>query len=365
MKWRAVRADAGYILRHWSRSGQAVVISIIVPLILLGAFGLLFQGGAAEPPVLHVHDPLDTNETRAVIARLHADGLVTVRPGDEPPVDIVPWMQAGGLAGSLVFGTVTHTEDEGRSELQYHLVVPEDDAHDGRVLIAAVERALDPDEDAEDPTGLVVDTVPVGPEPRYLTFLLPGILGLSIALSGIAAGFSSMTELRHMGLLQRLQASPLRKSEWLLGRMLGSVAIGFVAATVLVGVAWLLEPGGFRVGLWTALLVVGGTLVFAGLGTLLGLVVARPEVGTAILNLALLPLVLLSGTFFSLDQIPAAIRWLSVVSPLTHLTAGLRSDMLHGTGPASDATGSVLIVFAMALIVLVIGSRLIRWTERD
>lgn len=237
------------------------------------------------------------------------------------------------------------------------LVVDASNARDA----AAIRNAVAASSVAASPAP--VEEVRIAPPPTYGAFLLPGVIGLTVLTVGLPLGFASVVELRQQGLMERLAVSPMSRRSWLLARMAGASIVALGSATVLVVVAWLalrLHP---TLSVAAILLVVAGTLVFSGLGALLGGAVRRPETGSALLNLLLLPIVLLSGSFFDVGLLPGPLRWASLVSPLTHLNEGLRLSMLEGETMAALLHAGALAL--LAAILLLAGARFVRWTARE
>lgn len=344
MNVAAIRADSAYVLRSWARSRSGVAVSLGMPLILLLALGFLVQPAAPAAATVDVVDLAGTPEARRVVDALLASEAFAAREAATP---------SGEARGEVAL-------PPGFAGAPGDVRVAADGAELGDALAATIEAAL-----ARDPAaaGILVDPLPVAEPTSYATFLLPGVLGLTVLMTGLPTGFTSVVELRHAGLLERLAVSPMTKREWLLARMLGASVVALAAAVVLVVVAWLALGVAPRITPWSLLLVVAGTLIFSGLGVLLGAAVRDPATGGAVMNLALLPLVLLSGSFFDVASLPAPLRWAALASPLTHLNRGLRADMLGID--ASVAAVHALGLTGAALLLLALGGRLVRWQARD
>jgi ABC-type multidrug transport system permease subunit len=347
MNARAIRADATYVLRAWMRGRTGVVVSLAMPLILLLGLGLIVRPGAPEIPDVHAVDLAQTPASEAFLVSLAASAAIHVTLLDVPPADLAAWMEAQGARGYVEVPPGFDGATPPR------IVVDAASPATAAVVRDAVRAALSAD------APLVAEEVRVPPPATYGAFLLPGVVGLAVLTVGLPLGFASVVELRQHGLMERLAVSPMTRREWLLARMLGASVVALASAVLLVLVAWIFLGVRPTLGLSTLLLVVAGTLVFSGLGALLGGAVRRSETGSAVLNLVLLPIVLLSGSFFDVGALPAPLRWLSLGSPLTHLNAGLRRGMLD-----ADATGALLhagaLAFAAALLLLA-GGRFVRW----
>jgi ABC-2 type transport system permease protein len=348
---RAVKADAAYVLRAWLRGRTGVVVSLAMPLILLLGLGLVVRPAAPEAPLVGVADLAGSPESEALVAALASDAAVRLVALDAAPADAAAWMEGRGARGYVELPAGWNGSAPPRLVL--------DAAHPAEA--AAVRDAVAAARAGGDP--LPAEEVRLPAPATYGAFLLPGVVGLTVLTVGLPLGFASVVELRQHGLMERLAVSPMTRRSWLLARMLGASTVALASAALLVLVAWVALGIRPALGAWTVLLVVAGTLVFSGLGALLGGAVRRPESGSAILNLALLPIVLLSGSFFDVALLPAALRWASLLSPLTHLNAGLRLGMVEG-----DAAGALLhagALAAAAALVLLAGGRFVRWTARD
>ena len=134
-------------------------------------------------------------------------------------------------------------------------------------------------------------------------------------------------------LLKRLVAAPVRKSH-LLGAQLTSRLIFLVpeAGALLLFARFALGVP-FRGSLFLlAAISLLGALAFSGLGLL---VAARPrtiEGVSGLMNLAMVPMWIFSGIFFSTERFPATIQPFVQALPLTALNDALRGVMLQGTG---------------------------------
>lgn len=351
MSVRAVKADAAYVLRAWLRGRSGVVVSLAMPLILLLGLGLIVKPATAEAPLVGVADLAGSPAAEAFVAALASDAAVRLVVLDAPAADVAAWMGGEGARGYVELPAGWNGSAPPR------LVLDAERTAEAAAVRGAVAAAVSGSEP------LAAEEVRLPAPATYGAFLLPGVVGLTVLTVGLPLGFASVVELRQYGLMERLAVSPMTRRSWLLARMLGASVVALASAALLVLVAWVALGIRPELGLWTILLVVAGTLVFSGLGALLGGAVRRPESGSAILNLALLPIVLLSGSFFDVTLLPTALRWVSLLSPLTHLNAGLRLGMLE-----DDVMGALLHAGALAIaaaLLLLAGGRFVRWTARD
>lgn len=156
------------------------------------------------------------------------------------------------------------------------------------------------------------------PGVSYTEYFFPGILLMVVLFSGI---FSTITviEDRSQGLLQGVLVAPVSRMAIVLGKVLGAMAIGLLQALLfLLAMPFLgIDPGVAGV----VLLLMG--LVIAALGfTAMGFLIAWNMESTAgfhaIMSVFLLPLWMLSGALFPVDQAPVWLESLMWLNPVSH-----------------------------------------------
>ncbi len=207
----------------------------------------------------------------------------------------------------------------------------------------------------------VRDDRAVAPGSRYIDFLIPGLLGMNLLGSGIWGVGFSVVQARQRKLLKRYLATPMRKSHYLLSFILSRLVFLIVEVVALVGFGWLLFGVAVR-GSFASLagLTVLGSFSFAGLGLLVASRAKTIEGVSGLMNLVMLPMWILSGTFFSYSRFPNAMIPFVKALPLTALNDALRSVMIDGSGVAALGT-PIAIVVAWGAVSFVIALKIFRW----
>ena len=196
---------------------------------------------------------------------------------------------------------------------------------------------------------------------RYVDFLVPGLIGMNLMGSGLwGLGFTIVIA-RSRKLLKRFAATPMRRSHYLLSFMLSRLVFLVLEVAAVVAFAWL--AFGFTVrGSWlnVTLITLLGGFTFSCIGLL---VAARPttiEGVSGLMNFIMLPMWLLSGTFFSSERFPQVFQPFIKALPLTALNSLLRSVMNEGT-PLYSNWMNVAILLAWLLICFVVALKIFRW----
>ena len=199
------------------------------------------------------------------------------------------------------------------------------------------------------------------PGSRYIDFLLPGLLGMNLMGTGMWGLGFSIVNARTRKLLKRLAATPMRRGEYLLAQMLARLVFLVFEVAVLVGFGRIAFGVAFR-GSVAALAIVSllGAASFSGLGLLVASRTRTIEGVSGLMNLVMLPMWLLSGTFFSWERFPEAAHPFIRALPLTALNDALRAVMTEGR--PLPALGLELGVLAVTGVVsFAVALRLFRW----
>lgn len=199
------------------------------------------------------------------------------------------------------------------------------------------------------------------PGARYVDFLVPGLIGMNLMGSGLwGLGFTIVIA-RSRKLLKRFAATPMRRWHYLLSFMLSRLVFLLLEVAAVVVFAWLVF--GFTVrGSWLncSLIVLLGGFTFSGIGLL---VAARPttiEGVSGLMNFIMLPMWLLSGTFFSSERFPQVFQPFIKALPLTALNTLLRAVMNEGA-PLWANWMHVAILLAWLLMSFVVALKIFRW----
>jgi ABC-type multidrug transport system permease subunit len=211
-----------------------------------------------------------------------------------------------------------------------------------------------------DPVAVRDDRV-VAPGSRYIDFLIPGLLGMNLLGSGIWGVGFSVVQARQKKLLKRYMATPMRRSHYLLSFILSRLVFLILEVVGLIGFGWLLFGVAVRGSYVTlAAVTILGAFAFAGLGLLVASRAKTIEGVSGLMNLVMLPMWILSGTFFSSSRFPNAMLPFVKALPLTALNDTLRAVMIDGAGLAT-LLGPIAIVAVWGAVSFVVALKIFRW----
>jgi ABC-2 type transport system permease protein len=196
---------------------------------------------------------------------------------------------------------------------------------------------------------------------RYIDFLVPGLMTMGIMMSSMWGISYGIIEKRSKKLLRRLVATPMRKSHFLIALIVVRVVMNFIESGALFIFALLAFKMTIQGNISALILIfLAGNIAFAGLAILTSSHTSNTEVGNGLINFVVMPMMILSGIFFSYQNFP---EWsLPVIRklPLTILTDGVRSIFNEGAGYREVAL-PILILTAIGAIFFTIGLKIFKW----
>ncbi len=199
------------------------------------------------------------------------------------------------------------------------------------------------------------------PGSRYIDFLIPGLLGMNLMGSGMWGVGFSVVQARQKRLLKRLIATPMRRGDYLLSYVLSRLVFLVLEVAALVGFGWLMFDVGVRgsVALLAGVTLLG-SLSFSALGMLVASRARTIEAVSGLMNLVMLPMWMLSGTFFSYARFPDAMQPFVRALPLTAVNDALRAVMIDGAGLATVARDAA-VVGVWGVVSIAVALRIFRW----
>jgi ABC-2 type transport system permease protein len=196
---------------------------------------------------------------------------------------------------------------------------------------------------------------------RYVDFLIPGLLALGI-MNGFVWGIGyGLIEIRTKKLLRRMVATPMKKSHFIFSHFFARISLSAFEAVILFFFSWMY----FRIQIQGSLpafiiIFLAGSFCFAGLSILMASRTSSSRVGNALINLITMPMMVLSGIFFSYHNFPELVIPVIQKLPLTLLADSLRSIMTEGTG-LQENLAAFFILTGTGSLCFILGIRIYKW----
>lgn len=304
--------------RLFFREPSAVFWTFGFPVVLAVALGIAFRNRPPEPVHVAVEQGPGAEE---LLARLGPD---PIRATIEDPDRARAELRVGKVSLVVVPGAPR--------SYRYDPTRPE-----ARLARLLVDDRLQRAEGRADPTPVAEELV-TEPGARYIDFLIPGLVGLTLMSSSMWGIGYVIVELRTKKLVKRMLATPMRRGDFLLSFVVMRALFVLVEVPVLVAFGWIVF--GVRVT-GSPLLLLGvsllGALAFAGLGLLVASRAQNTQTVGGLMNLVMMPMFVGSGVFFSASNFPDAMQPFLRVLPLTALNDALRAVTNEGAGVVAIA----------------------------
>ncbi len=165
-------------------------------------------------------------------------------------------------------------------------------------------------------------------------FYVPGVIVLIVTLVTLMLSSMAVVREKEIGTIEQIMVTPIRQTEFILGKTLPFALIGFadVALVTVIAAYWFEVP--IRGSL---LLLVGATSLYLmstlGIGLLISTVSRTQQQAMMSAFFYYFPAMLLSGFVFPIANMPEAVQWLTYFNPLRYFLVIIRGVFLKGVGP--------------------------------
>jgi ABC-2 type transport system permease protein len=191
------------------------------------------------------------------------------------------------------------------------------------------------------------------PDVDYLNFLAPGILAIVLQFGSMFTGIAILWD-RQFGFLKEIMVAPVSRVAIVLGRTLGGMTTALLQGFLFLAVAFF---AGLRVesvsGFFMApLFMIFIACAFVNLGLAISSMMRDMQGFSLVMNFIMVPIFLLSGALFPVEQFPSWVRMLSYIDPLFYGVDGLRYSLIGMSKFSPFLDFSVLFFFCAFMVGL-------------
>ncbi|MGF1580198.1 MAG: ABC transporter permease [Gemmataceae bacterium] len=345
-RWTAFHQLLLARLREFFREWEVLFWVYGFPIVLAVGLGLAFASREPTPPSVDIVGPPALSKVQELSDILLANDFENV---EVHTLEKAKTRLADGKCDLVIDATtkpITYIRDKNRSESVL--------AHRWVESVVLGEKV--PDE--EKPAIRAMEESGT----RYIDFLIPGLMGLNLMGGGLwGVGFVTV-DMRIRKLLKRMIATPMRKSDFLLAILTARLVFLIPDMGLLLLVGWFFFSVPIKGSLLLLLLAITvGAFCFSGIGILVACRATKTEVISGLMNLVMLPMWILSGSFFSASRFPDFMQPVIQALPLTQLNNALREIMLKSDTPLSTIAIRLAILLAWGVVGFLLGLRFFRW----
>jgi ABC-type multidrug transport system permease subunit len=196
---------------------------------------------------------------------------------------------------------------------------------------------------------------------RYIDFLIPGLLAMNIMMSTMWGISYSLIEARTKKLLRRMVATPMPRWEYIISHFVARVLLCVVEASIVFAFSYYYFGITIEGSTWAfAALFLSGIVAFTGIAVLVACRTSKTQVGNGLINLVIMPMMLLSGIYFSYHNFPESIIPLIQALPLTMLADGFKAIFNEGAGFVEVFKYIAILVF-LGMTAFGLGLKFFKW----
>lgn len=352
LKWKLFIASLKMLIRQ----REAVLWSLLLPLfmILLFSFvrfdgigridlGIVNEAGASSAKLLSSLREIST-------LKLHEGSrdteLKELGKGEREIVLVIPSTYEDGSSVEIV----AFTNDSKPQETQLGGLI--------------VQRVLDEITFAKSGTAgqLKLKTQPMKSRNlTYFDFVAPGILSMSImqlGIFGVAFGFVS---LKKRGILRRLWVTPIRPNDFIIAQVAMRLVLVMAQIVIMTLIPYFFLNLHFIGSFWE-MFVVGilGAIVFLSMGFAIAGIGKSEDQVAPLANIIAMPMMMLSGIFFSRNSLPGFVRAVVDYLPLSFLADSMRSIAIDGA-TLSQVTPQIIGLAIWSVVAILVAVKMFQW----
>lgn len=195
--------------------------------------------------------------------------------------------------------------------------------------------------------------------------LLAGMLGYGAANTAFAGLAILLITRREVGILKRIRATPLPTGTYLVAVLVSIMLVFALQAAALFVLGHLLKSTPWPSHVLSLVLTLAlGAGAFAGLGVAITGFIRSLEGSSAALNVIVLPMAFLSGSFGERERYPAVLRAIGDALPLKYLLDAVNAVYLHGRDLWDEPT-AVAVLAGWGALGILVAIRKFRWEPRE
>ncbi len=355
-----------YDMKMTLRQREALFWLFLFPILLMVILGFVFGSSGEVKLRIGVVDLDGSQVSEAIVQAFQNIDALVVSTGSEEEERAA--LKDGDRNGILIipegFGEEVMSEQKGEKG-EVVILINQSEVSTAQVTSGTLRGILN--EIGANMPG-AVDKIEVREEAaqdvedfEYVDFMIPGILAMVIMFGGLAGYSLEIATYREKGILRRIKVSPLSLPTFLSSGIASVLLFTLAQAVVLIALGMLafkLKVSGNY--LYIAVLVIIGALSFLALGFLIASITKNARSAGLAAQAIALPMMFLSGIFFSVEWVPTPLKIIAQCLPLYYLGDALREVMINSAN-LLNVWVDILVLLTVGAVAFVAAVRFFRW----
>lgn len=324
---------------HLVRDFRTMVVVLIMPLVLLILFGFAISTEVNNINVIAVVEQ-HTDATRNTVEKIRVNPYCTL-VGVVPPSEVDDMLRTGKAQAAVVLRT-----DNG--QMQHQIIVDASETNTAQTASAYLESIM-----ADTQQSPVVSKTLYNPLLKSAYNFVPGIMGMIFILICAMMTSVSIVSEKESGTMDLMLVSPVKSHTIIIGKLIPYFLLSCIILTLMLVLAYTVLGVPFSA---SAVDVVWVSLIYIVLSLAIGLMVStlvRTQIAALLVSAVvfMLPVIMLSGMIFPIENMPEVIQYISCAIPARWYIASIRTLMIQQL-PASYIATEAIILGGMTLVVL-------------
>ncbi|MDR2130669.1 MAG: ABC transporter permease [Odoribacteraceae bacterium] len=348
-------------IRHILRDRRTLLILLGIPVIQIVLFGFAITTEVRDVRV-GILDPTPDVATRHITDRLLANDYFTFAGLFSSPAAVERSLRRGEIEMALVFAPSSPGRITRDGTVPVQLIADASDPNTAAlftgyatniITAAAGELAGTPE---ESPARLLPEMrLLYNPAMRAAYNFVPGVMGLVLMLICAMMTSISIVREKESGTLELLLVSPVRPFVIIAAKIVPYLILsGINIATILLLSVYVLDVPVVGSLFWLVLVSLLFVLVSLSIGIFVSSIV-RSQVAAMLISgmVLMMPVVLLSGLLFPVENMPILLRWTSHLIPAKWYIAAMKKIMIEGA-PVLYILREILVLVGMGILLLLV-----------
>lgn len=325
---------------HLLRDFRTILVVLVMPVTLLLLFGFAISTEVNNVRIVAVVEQ-HTDETKEMLERFRNNPCFTFE-GTVSPGEAERLLRKGEADAAIVFRT-----ENGR--LSHQIVADASNTTMAQTATAYLENVAN-----SNAAGVpIVTRTLYNPQLKSAYNFVPGIMGMIFILICAMMTSISIVSEKETGTMDLLLVSPVRPGTIILGKLVPYFLLSCIILALMLTLGYTV----LEIPLSASVVsVIGISLLYIVLALALGLLIstlASTQVAALLVSgvMFMLPVVLLSGMIFPVENMPRALQWFSCIIPARWYIEAMRVLMIQQL-PASSVQAEILVLAGMTLAVL-------------
>lgn len=330
---------------HLVRDFRTVTVVLIMPLVLLLLFGFAISTEVNNVRIV-ASVQYHNDESRQVLARLESNPYFTFS-GVVPYSMVRQLLRRGDADAAVVL-----KYDGGRQMCQ--IITDASNTNIAQTSVSYIESVIG---GGRRPP-VIVNTL-YNPQLKSAYNFVPGIMGMIFILICAMMTSVSIVSEKETGTMNLLMASPVRPHIIIIGKLVPYFILSCVILTLMLAIGYTVldipySENVFNV-IWLSVLYI---ILALSLGLLVSALVSTQVTALLVSGvLFMIPVLMLSGMIFPIDNMPVALQWISYAIPARWYISAMRSLMIQQL-PLQYIITEVAVLSGMTMAILMLAIKM-------